>query len=132
MDAAHTVAHLGAELEELEADGCDGGVGELGVAQPDAAQGVDEDIGHGREGQAKLIGLQGGGGGAVGEQLELLADAVLGLAAGAIEILVEGAGIWARGVRLSEVTTKRGLAPSSVCSALPTTRAARLQLSSVR
>ena len=35
-------------------------------------------------------------------------------------------------LRLSEVTTKRGLAPSSVCSALPTTRRVRLQLSSVR
>ena len=32
----------------------------------------------------------------------------------------------------SEVTTKRGLAPSGVCSALPTTRRSQLQLPSVR
>src|SRR5258708_19256395 len=37
--------------------------------------------------------MQGGGGSAVGEQLELLADAVLGLSASAIEILIERARI---------------------------------------
>src|SRR5258708_30257074 len=37
--------------------------------------------------------MQGGGGSAVGEQLELLADAVLGLSASAIEIVIEGGGI---------------------------------------
>jgi hypothetical protein len=43
-------------------------------------------------------------------QFELLADAVLGLAAGAVEVLVERARRVAAGA--SEVTTKRGLAPS--------------------
>ena len=89
VDAADAGAHLRPELEQLEADGRDGGIGELAVAQTDAAQGIDENIGHGRERHAQLIGLHGGRRGAVGEQLELLANAVLGLAAGAVEILIE-------------------------------------------
>src|SRR5947208_14549634 len=47
-NAADTLAHLRAELEQLEADGGDGGVGEFGVAQADAAQGTDQAVGHGR------------------------------------------------------------------------------------
>src|SRR6202042_1798858 len=91
VDAADAGAHLRPELEQLEADGRDGGIGELAVAQTDAAQGIDENIGHGRERHAQLIGLHGGRRGAVGEQLELFADAILGLAAGAVEILIESA-----------------------------------------
>jgi hypothetical protein len=34
--------------------------GELAVAQTDAAQGIDENIGHGRGRHAELIGLHGG------------------------------------------------------------------------
>ena len=75
MDAAHAGAHLGPELEQLEANGGDGGIGELAVAQTDAAQGVDKNIGHGGEPQAELIGLHGGRRGAMGEQLEPLARA---------------------------------------------------------
>ena len=90
MDAAHAGAHLRPELEQLEANGRDGGIGELAMAQTDAAQGIDENIGHGRERHAQLIGLHGGRRGAIGEQLELLANAVLGLAAGAVELLIEG------------------------------------------
>ena len=93
MYAAHAGAHLCPELEQLEANGGDGGIGELAVAQADAAQGVDQHVGHGGEPQAELIGLHGGRRGAIGEQLELLADAVLGFSAGAIELLVEGARI---------------------------------------
>ena len=51
VDAAHAGAHLGPELEQLEANGGDGGIGELAVAQTDAAQGVDKNIGHGGEPQ---------------------------------------------------------------------------------
>ncbi len=69
------------------------GIGELGMAQADAAQGVDEYVRHGRERQAQLIGSHRRGRGAIGKQLELLADAVLGLAAGTVEILVESARI---------------------------------------
>jgi hypothetical protein len=49
VDAAHTVLHLRPELEQLEANGRDCGIGELAVAQTDAAQGIYEYIGHGRE-----------------------------------------------------------------------------------
>ena len=90
VDAAHAGAHLRAELQQLEPNGRDGGIGELAMAQTDAAQGIDENIGHGRERHAELIGLHGGRRGAIGEQLELLANTVLGLAACAVELLVEG------------------------------------------
>src|ERR1700722_19362194 len=90
VDAADAGAHLRPELEQLEADGRDGGIGELAVAQTNAAQGIDENIGHGRERHAELIGLHGGGRGAISEQLELFANAILGLSAGAVEILIEG------------------------------------------
>jgi hypothetical protein len=51
-----------------EANGRDGGIGELTVAQTDAAQGIDENAGRGRERHAQLIGLHGGRRGAIGEQ----------------------------------------------------------------
>ncbi len=88
VDAAHTGSLLRPELQQLEANGRDGGIGELAVAQTDAAQGIDENIGHGRERHTQLIGLHGGRRGAIGEQFELLANAVLRLAAGAVELLV--------------------------------------------
>jgi hypothetical protein len=89
VDAAHTGSHLRPELQQLEANGRDGGIGELAMAQTDTAQGIDENIGHSRERHAELIGLHGGRQGAIGEQPELLANAVLGLSAGAVEILIE-------------------------------------------
>ena len=92
--------------------------------QADAAQRAEQHIGHRGEPQAQLVGAHGGGRGAVGEQIELaFLDAVLHLAAGAVELLVERGGP-RRSARLSEVTTKRGLASPCVCSALPTTRRA--------
>ena len=41
VDAAHAGAHLRAELQQLEPNGRDGGIGELTVAQTDAAQGIE-------------------------------------------------------------------------------------------
>ena len=93
VDAAHTGPHLRPELQQLEANGRDSGIGELAVAQTDATQGIDQNIGHGRERHAQLIGGHGGRRGAIGEQLELLANAVLGFSAGAVELLVETARI---------------------------------------
>jgi hypothetical protein len=135
----------GAELQQLEANSRNGGIGKLAVAQTDAAQYIDENIGHGRERHAQLIGPHGGRRGAISGsspgtlQLALLADSVLGLAAGAVELLVERARIVAMRLRLREVTMKRGLAPSCVCSAaafaragLPITRRVRLQRSNCR
>src|SRR5215831_5535306 len=57
VDAAYAGAHLRPEFEQLETNGGDSGVGELAMAQTDAAQGIDKNIGHGREPHAELIGL---------------------------------------------------------------------------
>ncbi len=94
IEVGHLELHLmGTGRGDGEVDaagGGDRGVGELGMLQGDAAQGLDQDIGHGREVKPQLVGAHGCRGGPVGEQLELLADAVLGLASGAVEVLVEG------------------------------------------
>ena len=44
MNATHACAHLSAELEELETNGLDRSVGELGMAQADTTQSVDQHI----------------------------------------------------------------------------------------
>ena len=67
-----------------------GGSGEAGSGKRQASQGREQDIGHGGEPEAKLVGAHGGCGGPVGEQVELaLLDAVFHLASGAVEVLVE-------------------------------------------
>ena len=53
------------------------------MAQTDAARGLAGLIGDGNERREELLHMQGGRRGAIGEQLELLADAVLSLYAGA-------------------------------------------------
>src|SRR5580700_3654562 len=64
------------------------------MAEADAAQGADQDIGHRGEPQPQLIGAHRVGRGAVGIEIELaFLDAVFHLAAGAIEFLVEVAGL---------------------------------------
>ena len=98
MSASDTCAHLSAKLQQPEANGLRRGIGELGKAQTDTAQRVDQHIGHRREPHAQLVGRHGGGGSAIGEQLELLTDTILGLATGAIQLLVEDAGIGEAGV----------------------------------
>ena len=72
LDPAHAHSHLGTDLQELEPDGAAGRAGELGVAEPDPAQRVEEDVGEGREPEPKLIGAHSGRRGTVGEQVELL------------------------------------------------------------
>ena len=123
---------LGADLEELEADRAAGGSGEAGSGQRDAPQGAEQDIGHGGEPEAELVGAHGGGRCAVGEEVDLaLLDPVFHLAAGAVEPFVERlAGRSTAGP--SEVTTKRGLAPRGSHSALPTTRRRRDHVFRVR
>ena len=86
----HADADQRADLQELEPDGAAGGVGEGGLGEADAAQRADQHIGHRGEPQPQLVGAHGGGRGAVGEQIELaFLDAVLHLAAGAVDVLVE-------------------------------------------
>ena len=77
-------------FNELQADGAALGLGELGVGQAEAAQRVDQHVGHdenhSRSWLARIVAVLG----AVGEQLELLfLDAVLHLATRAVELLVE-------------------------------------------
>jgi hypothetical protein len=67
----------------------------------------------------RLVARHGGRRGAIGEQLELLADAVLGLAARAVEVLVEHARVEMAALERGEDEPR--MAPSRLCSALPTT-----------
>ena len=93
LDPAHADPDLGADLQQLQAQGTAGGDGEAGVGEADAAQRAQQRIGHGGEVQAKLVGAHGVGRGAIGEQVELaFLDGVLHLAALAIELLVEISG----------------------------------------
>ena len=62
--------------------------------EADAAQGADQDIGHRGKPQTQLVGAHRVGRGTVGIKVELaLLDAVFHLAAGAVELLVEVAGL---------------------------------------
>ena len=64
------------------------------MAEADAAQGADQNIGHRGEPQAQLVGAHRVGRGAIGIEIELaFLDAVFHLAAGAVELLVEVAGL---------------------------------------
>ena len=54
---------------------------------------VQQDVGQGRPVEAQLVGPQGGTAGAVGKQGQLLLlDAVLHIAAGAIQVLIQRLG----------------------------------------
>lgn len=89
-DTAHTDADVGTELEQTRADGAALSLGQLGLLESQATQGAQQDVGEGAEVEPDLIGQQGVGAGAVGEQVELLLlDPILHLAAGAVEIFVE-------------------------------------------
>src|SRR5947208_324984 len=136
----------GADLQQLEADRATRGAGELGVGEADAAQGTQQHIGHRGEPQPELVGAHrlgrepapGLNRGAVGIKVErALLDAVFHLAAGAVEPLVEVAGLvllaGQRGDDKARVGLARGpfrpLLPQG--QALATTRRWRLQLSRV-
>src|SRR5918997_1579558 len=94
LDAPAADAHQGPDLEQAEPDRAAGGGGELGVLETDSAQGAEQNIGHGGEPEAELVGPHGGGRGPVSKEVELaFLDAVLELAAGAVDILVEPAGV---------------------------------------
>src|SRR5580692_5082452 len=60
----------------------------------DTTQCTEQHIGHGGKPQAELVGPHGGGGGAVGIEVELaLFDPVLHLAACAVDLLVQVPGL---------------------------------------
>jgi hypothetical protein len=89
QDAAHADADDGADLEQLQPDGIDLGFGPLGALEGQPTQGFHQRVSHRGEVEAELIALHLIGGEAVGEQAHLLLDAVLHLAAGAVELLVQ-------------------------------------------
>src|SRR5713226_1030843 len=65
-------------------------MGKLRVSQSNPAQRTEQHIGHGCEPQAELVGAHGSRRGPIGEQIELtFLDAVLHLAASAIDLLIE-------------------------------------------
>ena len=89
-DAPCVAGDHGADLQELEADGGALGAGVLAALEPQAPDCVHQSVGEAGEQQAELVGPPAVAGGAVGEELELLLlDAVLHLAAGAVEMVVE-------------------------------------------
>lgn len=58
FDPADADANLGANFEQLQADGAGCGVGEAGRGQGDATQRADKDIGHGGQPKPQLVGAQ--------------------------------------------------------------------------
>ena len=74
--------------------GAAGGIGEPGVGKADAPQRANQHIGEGGKPQAQLVGAHGASRGTVGIEVQLaLLDPVLHLAAGAIKIFVQAAGV---------------------------------------
>ena len=78
----------GADL--LEADGAGLGACQVAAGEAEAADRREERVGEAGEQQPQLVGPPFVTGGAIGEEFELLLDAVLHLAPGAVEILIEG------------------------------------------
>src|SRR5690348_12395257 len=111
LDAADADAHERPDLQELETDGAASSVGERARLEAEPAQRLHQHIGHGSEPQAELVGAHRGRRGAVGEEIELaLLDAVLHLAAGAVEVFIERAGVRALWRERRDDKTRIGLA----------------------
>src|SRR5271170_943948 len=90
LDAPHADRHQGADLEELSPYGTASGVGQAGCLQSETTDALHENISHRGEPQPQLVSANGCRRGAIGEEIELaLLDAVLHLAAGAIDRLIE-------------------------------------------
>ena len=60
------VVTCGADLEQFESDGTDGGAGQAGGLQRSAAQALHQHIGERGHQEPELIGAEGAGGGAIG------------------------------------------------------------------
>ena len=55
-DTPETAGGLAADLEQLEANGAAGGLSEQGMGETDPAERAEQDIGHGGEPAAELVG----------------------------------------------------------------------------
>ena len=88
LDPSRRDDHARSDPEELQAQRAGGGAGQRGAGEC-AAQRGHEDGREGGEEEPELVGAEAGGGGAVGEQVEvLLLDGVFGVAPGAVRALV--------------------------------------------
>jgi hypothetical protein len=89
-DAANRAYDPPADLEQLESNRADLGGGQFRPGKSHAAKRLYQDVGPGRQQDAELVGQERMATGAVGEQAQLLLlDAILGIAALTIEIVVE-------------------------------------------
>jgi hypothetical protein len=73
MEAAFYVeaSHERANFEQLETDGAAGSLREVGIVEPNPAQGAQQNIGHRIEPQAQLVGAHRGRRGAIRIEVEL-------------------------------------------------------------
>ena len=84
----------GADLKQVLPEGCELGLGERHPAGHGIAQGEHQPVGRGIEHQTQLVGDRALAGGPVRGELALVQfDRVLGLAAGAVNIFIEMAGV---------------------------------------
>ena len=84
----------GADLEQARPEGRELGPGERHPAGHGIAQGEHQPVGRGVQDEAELVGERALAGGPVGGELALVQlDEVLGLAAGAVDIFIEMAGV---------------------------------------
>src|ERR1700731_3025913 len=90
-------------------------MGKLRVSQSNPAKVTEQHIGHGCEPQAELVGAHGSRRGPIGEQIELtFLDAVLHLAASAIDLLIEVLAGYFSGVQRRDDKPWIGVATSNL------------------
>ena len=93
-DAGGRLDDAGADLEQARPEGRELGPGERHPAGHGIAEGEHQPVGRGVQDEAELVGERALAGGAVRRELALVQlDEVLGLAAGAVDIFVEMAGV---------------------------------------
>ena len=109
-DARGLLDDAGADLEQARPEGRELGPGERHLAGHGIAQGEHQPVGRGVQDEAELVGDRALAGGPVGGELALVQlDEVLGLAAGAVDIFIEMAGVSAeRGDDVAGVEAARG------------------------
>ena len=109
-DAGGLFYHAGADLEQARPEGRELGPGERHPAGHGIAEGEHQPVGRGVQDEAELVGERALAGGAVRRELALVQlDEVLGLAAGAVDIFVEMAGVSAeRGDDVAGIEAPRG------------------------
>ena len=109
-DAGGPLDNAGADLEQARPEGRELGPGERHPAGHGIAEGEHQPVGRDVQDEAELVGERALAGGAVRRELALVQlDEVLGLAAGAVDIFVEMAGVSAeRGDDVAGVEAPRG------------------------